>query len=93
MDYSLQADETIVTWEPLRKVLDPPDPAAGPGRVRIGPDWTTLAGNWFTKWERTVSASSLFGLTFSWAMLDLPRTIRIGSTGSRLEWSVLTFYG
>ncbi|KAK0444554.1 uncharacterized protein EV420DRAFT_1002693 [Desarmillaria tabescens] len=53
MDYSLQADETIVTWEPLRKVLPPPDPAAGPGRVRIGPDWTTLAGNWFTKWERT----------------------------------------
>ncbi|PBK94821.1 hypothetical protein ARMGADRAFT_67922 [Armillaria gallica] len=53
MDYSLQADETIVTWEPLRKVLAPPDPAAGPGRVRIGPDWTTLAGNWFTKWERT----------------------------------------
>lgn len=53
IDYSLQADETIVTWEPLRKVLVPPDPAACPGRVRIGPDWTTLAGNWFTKWERT----------------------------------------
>ncbi|KAJ7648503.1 hypothetical protein B0H17DRAFT_1103120 [Mycena rosella] len=52
MDFSLQAGETIMTWDPLRKVFPPPDPA-GPGRLRIGPDWTTLAGNWFTKWERT----------------------------------------
>ncbi|KAF8068032.1 hypothetical protein FPV67DRAFT_1168676 [Lyophyllum atratum] len=52
MDYTLQADQTIMVWEPLRKVFPPPPPA-GPGRLRIGPDWTTLAGNWFTKWERT----------------------------------------
>ncbi|KAG5652692.1 hypothetical protein H0H81_004077 [Sphagnurus paluster] len=52
MDYTLQADQTIITWEPLRKVFPPPPPE-GPGRLRIGPDWTTLAGNWFTKWERT----------------------------------------
>jgi len=52
MDFSLQAGETIMTWDPLRKVFPPPDPA-GPGRLRIGPDWTTLAGNWFVKWERT----------------------------------------
>ncbi|KAJ8514833.1 hypothetical protein ONZ45_g7662 [Pleurotus djamor] len=52
MDYTLQADQTIMTWEPLRKVFPPPPPE-GPGRLRIGPDWTTLAGNWFTKWERT----------------------------------------
>ncbi|KAF8970077.1 hypothetical protein BDZ97DRAFT_1652716 [Flammula alnicola] len=51
MDYSLQADQTIMTWDPLRKVFPPPPPQ-GPGRLRIGPDWTTLAGNWFTKWER-----------------------------------------
>lgn len=51
LDYSLQADQSIVTWEPLRKVL--PLPAGLVGRVRIGPDWTTLAGNWFVKWERT----------------------------------------
>ncbi|KAF8893062.1 hypothetical protein BD779DRAFT_1610011 [Infundibulicybe gibba] len=52
MDFSLQADQTIMTWDPLRKVFPPPLPI-GPGRLRIGPDWTTLAGNWFTKWERT----------------------------------------
>ncbi|KAG9085636.1 hypothetical protein FRC06_003527, partial [Ceratobasidium sp. 370] len=48
--YSLQADQTLIEWEPLRKVL--PKPTA-PTRVRIGPDWTALAGNWFTEWERT----------------------------------------
>jgi hypothetical protein len=54
MDLMLQADQTIMVWDPLRKVLPPPPPE-GPGRLRVGPDWTTLAGNWFTKWERTVS--------------------------------------
>ncbi|CAE6439976.1 unnamed protein product [Rhizoctonia solani] len=48
--YSLQADKTLIEWEPLRKVL--PKPKA-PTRIRIGPDWTALAGNWFTEWERT----------------------------------------
>ncbi|KAL0958188.1 hypothetical protein HGRIS_000351 [Hohenbuehelia grisea] len=52
MDLTLAADQTIMTWDPLRKVFPPPPPE-GPGRLRIGPDWTTLAGNWFTKWERT----------------------------------------
>lgn len=53
MDEMLQVDQTIMVWDPLRKVLPPPLPE-GPGRLRIGPDWTALAGNWFTKWERTV---------------------------------------
>ncbi|KAL0579652.1 hypothetical protein V5O48_002348 [Marasmius crinis-equi] len=54
MDAALQAGETIMTWDPLRKALprDHPNPNA-PGRLRTGPDWVTLAGNWFTKWERT----------------------------------------
>ncbi|KAF7761871.1 CAZyme family PL26 [Agaricus bisporus var. burnettii] len=53
MDLTLQADQTIMEWDPLRKVLPPPPPE-GPGRLRIGPDWNALAGNWFTKWERTM---------------------------------------
>ncbi|KAF5349243.1 hypothetical protein D9756_009419 [Leucocoprinus leucothites] len=53
MDLMLQAGQTIMTWDPLRKVLPPP-PSEGPGRLRIGPDWTALAGSWFTKWERTM---------------------------------------
>lgn len=51
MEYSLQADQTLLKWEPLRKVSALPPQA--PSRVRIGPDWTALAGNWFTQWERT----------------------------------------
>lgn len=35
LDYSLQADQSIVTWEPLRKVL--PLPTGLVDRVRIGP--------------------------------------------------------
>ncbi|EIM83855.1 uncharacterized protein STEHIDRAFT_62271 [Stereum hirsutum FP-91666 SS1] len=51
MEYSLQADQTLLPWEPLRKVAALPSQA--PSRVRIGPDWTALSGNWFTQWERT----------------------------------------
>lgn len=53
IDTTLLADASIVTWEPLRKVPEAP-PFTTPTRVRIGPDWTTLAGNWFTRWERTL---------------------------------------
>ncbi|KAK7056356.1 hypothetical protein VNI00_002910 [Paramarasmius palmivorus] len=54
MDTALEADQAIMRWDPLRKALprDNPNPNA-PSRLRIGPDWVTLAGNWFTKWERT----------------------------------------
>ena len=53
MDFSLQADQSIIQWEPLRKALPPPPAGLAESRLRIGPDWTTLAGNWFVKWERT----------------------------------------
>lgn len=58
MESTLQVDETIVRWEPLRKVTGLP-PFSTPGRVRIGPDWTALAGNWFAQWERTGDAQWL----------------------------------
>ncbi|HEU5425323.1 MAG TPA: hypothetical protein VFU74_00525 [Actinocrinis sp.] len=48
---SLQADETLVSIDPLREVL-PPQTLA-PARVRIGPDWYALVSNWLTEWERT----------------------------------------
>ncbi|THH17933.1 hypothetical protein EW146_g2970 [Bondarzewia mesenterica] len=51
MEYTLQADQTLLKWEPLRKVS--PLPPQAPSRIRTGPDWTALAGNWFTQWERT----------------------------------------
>lgn len=47
---SLQADNTLKKWEPLREYLPAPH---APARVRLGPDWVALVGNWLTEWERT----------------------------------------
>ncbi|MEU4239818.1 hypothetical protein [Actinoplanes sp. NPDC026619] len=49
--YSLRADKTLLTVEPLREVLPPQ--ALAPTRLRIGPDWYALVSNWLTEWERT----------------------------------------
>jgi hypothetical protein len=44
----------VVHYDPMR-VARPPVPGepAVPARIRIGPDWFALAGNWMTEWERT----------------------------------------
>ncbi len=48
---ALQADKTLLTVDPLRDILPPQTKA--PTRIRIGPDWYALVGNWLTEWERT----------------------------------------
>src|SRR5476651_2286942 len=37
------------------RLAEPPVPGEPvfPARIRIGPDWLALAGNWMTEWERT----------------------------------------
>jgi hypothetical protein len=54
MHEALQADKSIIAYDPMREA-DPP--RAGDEkfvtRVRSGPDWLALAGNWMTEWERT----------------------------------------
>ncbi len=54
MREALQADKSVIAYDPMREA-DPP--RAGDekyvARVRSGPDWLALAGNWFTEWERT----------------------------------------
>jgi hypothetical protein len=54
MREALQADKSVIAFDPMREA-DPP--RAGDekyvARVRSGPDWLALAGNWFTEWERT----------------------------------------
>jgi hypothetical protein len=37
------------------RLAEPPVPGEPvfPARIRIGPDWFALAGNWMTEWERT----------------------------------------
>ena len=47
-------DEAIARFDPMR-IASPPVPGEPEFavRMRIGPDWFALAGNWMTEWERT----------------------------------------
>lgn len=54
MREAVQAEKSIIAYDPMR-LADPP--RAGDekfiARIRSGPDWLALAGNWMTEWERT----------------------------------------
>ena len=54
MRATAHADAAIAKYDPMRiaapQVPGEPQFAA---RIRIGPDWFALAGNWMTEWERT----------------------------------------
>ncbi|CAN5456253.1 DUF6250 domain-containing protein [soil metagenome] len=54
MREAMQAEKSIIAYDPMR-LADPP--RAGDekfvARIRSGPDWLAIAGNWFTEWERT----------------------------------------
>jgi hypothetical protein len=54
MREQLQADKAMVRYDPMRlaQPVLPQDPKYH-GRLRIGPDWYVLAGNWMTEWERS----------------------------------------
>jgi hypothetical protein len=42
----------IANFDPMREA-EPKLPGEPPVRLRIGPDWFALAGNWMAMWERT----------------------------------------
>jgi hypothetical protein len=54
MRLTTRVDESVARYDPMRlaqpQVPGEPQFAA---RIRIGPDWFVLAGNWMTEWERT----------------------------------------
>jgi hypothetical protein len=54
MREQLESDKAMVKYDPMRLAQPtlPQDPKY-PGRIRLGPDWYVLAGNWMTEWERT----------------------------------------
>ena len=54
MREQLESDKAMVKFDPMRlaQPVLPQDPKY-PGRIRIGPDWFVLAGNWMTEWERS----------------------------------------
>ena len=51
---ALQANRSIIAFDPMREA-DPPRPGDEKfvARVRAGPDWLAIVGNWMTEWERT----------------------------------------
>ena len=54
MREQLISDTTAMSFDPMRLAQPPlPQDPKFPGRLRIGPDWLALAGNWMTEWERT----------------------------------------
>jgi hypothetical protein len=46
------AGVAVASYDPMREA-EPRLPGEPPVRIRIGPDWFALAGNWMTEWERT----------------------------------------
>jgi hypothetical protein len=43
---------SVGNFDPMREA-EPKLPGEPPVRIRIGPDWIALAGNWMAEWERT----------------------------------------
>jgi hypothetical protein len=53
-DMAIHADQAIVKFDPMREAEPPvPGEPVYAARLRIGPDWFALAGDWMTEWERT----------------------------------------
>lgn len=54
MEAVRDAEASYKRLDPMRLAM-PADryPTDAPARLRVGPDWLALAGNWMTAWERT----------------------------------------
>jgi hypothetical protein len=51
------APQSVANFDPMREA-EPRGPEEPPVRIRIGPDWFALAGNWMAMWERTQGAEA-----------------------------------
>jgi hypothetical protein len=50
----LVSEQRVAEYDPMREALPATaEDAKYPARIRGGPDWLALAGNWMTEWERT----------------------------------------
>jgi hypothetical protein len=48
------SDLAAARYDPMREAEPPvPGEPVYPARIRLGPDWFALAGDWMTEWERT----------------------------------------
>jgi hypothetical protein len=49
---AIAAGISVANFDPMREA-EPRLPGEPAVRIRIGPDWFAIAGNWMTEWERT----------------------------------------
>jgi len=50
----LASEQRVAEFDPMREVIPPTESDKQyPARIRAGPDWLALVGNWMTEWERT----------------------------------------
>lgn len=49
----LDVDKKLMEIDPMRLAAPRTGELKYPGRIRGGPDWLAIAGNWMTEWERT----------------------------------------
>jgi len=49
------AGQSVANFDPMREA-EPRTPEEPRVRIRIGPDWFAIAGNWMAEWERTGDA-------------------------------------
>jgi len=76
----LGSDVAAIKFDPMREAQPvlPEDPKY-PGRIRIGPDWFALCGNWLAEWERTGDTKWRDRITVGVdAILAMPYWIRSG---------------
>ena len=53
MNEVIDADQALLTVDPLRKLPGIAEDKAHPTHLRAGPDWFALCSDWLTAWERT----------------------------------------
>jgi hypothetical protein len=54
MEMVYDTEESYKKLDPMRLAMPADEyPTEAPTRLRVGPDWLALAGNWMTAWERT----------------------------------------
>jgi hypothetical protein len=54
MTEMLASEQRVAEFDPMREALPAlPSDKQYPARIRAGPDWLALVGNWMTAWERT----------------------------------------
>lgn len=97
MSATVTADYSIIDFDPLLRAQPRSQyPTQQPTRLRWGPDWIALVGNWYTEWERTGETKWLEKIEAGMTSLSkLPNGLFTGKGpyGYNPDTGVLTYEG